>query len=628
MTGIDQLSLRQLKNALEHPAGQEKPLFPEAANKEYCLRSNRDPRCEAVWDDIRKAGESFTAVPVELLPYSEFTLFHRTGDRTRYDDKYFDRRRRLCVLAMLALADEDAERWIAPLQDIIWAICDEYTWVIPAHVGLYHNEYPNGIWDQPAPPRETVDLFAGETGLALAEIVGLLEPKLEPWIVHRVREEVERRLLSVYFADPAPQNWELKTNNWPAVCAACIGCAAMWLVRDPERLAGMLWRAIHALRQHLQGFDAQGATPEGAAYWQFGFGYYVYFAEMMAERTAGQIDLLAGEKLRRIACFPRSCMLTGSQVINFSDAPAEMDYQPGLYHRLHRRFPEAALPDQAPVYGSAFRSWTMASRMLLWMEPEASEINRDYGVLPFEDYYFPGHGWVISKSEDTGGLVAFAAKGGSNDEPHNHNDLGHFIIHVYGQSVLCDLGAGEYTRQYFQPAYRYAQLTASSHGHSVPVIAGTGQLAGEQYRASPLGYEQTDGRVVYKIDLTRAYPASTVLDRLHREFVWERPQAPSETDYRLTLRDECVFTSGAEAFESVFMCSIPPRLMEPGWVAIGPVRMIYDAERFRCRFTEEHYRSIAGEERMAYRLVLAVIKPSARTVCEVQFEVKGRGERI
>ncbi|MCS7460594.1 heparinase II/III family protein [Paenibacillus doosanensis] len=624
MTGIEQLTLRQLKSALERAQDEGAPLFPEAADPRSWRRSRQDPRCAQVWNDIRTAGESFLSAAAPPLPYSAFTLFHRTGDRTRYDDSYFDRRRRLCVLAMLAIADEEGERWIAPLQDIIWAICDEYTWVIPAHVGLYHNDYPSGIWDRPEPPRETVDLFAGETAFALAEITGLLEERLEPWVVRRARDEIGRRVLNVYFADPAPQNWELKTNNWPAVCASCIGGSALWLVRDPEKLAGMLWRTLAALRQHLQGFDEQGATPEGAAYWQFGFGYYVYFAELLYSRTAGQVDLLAGEKLRRIACFPRSCMLTGSQVINFSDAPAEIDYQPGLYDRLRRRFPEAASPEQAPVYKGAFRSWMMASRMLLWMEPEAPAPGR-YGGLPRrEDYYFPGHGWVVSKSADAGGLVAFAAKGGSNDEPHNHNDLGHFIVHVRGRSVLCDLGAGEYTRQYFQPAYRYEQLTAGSYGHSVPVAAGAGQTAGASHRARPLGYERTDERVVYRLDLTGAYP-DAALERLHREFVWERPaQAGGEARYSLTVRDECVFGK-AESFESAFICSLPPALEGAGCAAIGPVTMIYDAERFVCRVTEERYRTIAGEERTAYRLVLAASEPSVRTVCEVRFEINGRG---
>lgn len=673
MTGIQELTLRQLKTALEREEGQA--LFPEAADPESWRRSRQDPRCAAVWREAREAGEAFLRTPPALLTYSAFTLFHKIGDRTQYDDIYFDRRRRLAVYAMLALADEDGDRWLAPLQDIVWTICDEYTWVIPAHVGLYHNDYPEGIWDRPSPPRETVDLFAGETAFALAEIVGLLGARLEPWIVRRATTEIHRRVLDVYFNDPTPQNWELKTNNWPAVCAACIGGAALWLVRDPERLGGMVWRLLGPLRQHVQGFDAQGATPEGAAYWQFGFGYYVYFAELLAARTAGAVDLLAGEKLRRIACFPRSCMLTGSQVINFSDAPAEIDYQPGLYDRLRRRFPEAAAPDQAPAYGGAFRCWVMASRMLLWMEPEAARAagdrpgedqddararngpedgrvsgavagtgnssvdarasesdgeplngaatRRAREVSRRDDYYYPGHGWVISRTEDAGGLVVFAAKGGRNDEPHNHNDLGHFIVHARGQTVLCDLGAGEYTRQYFQASYRYAQLTASSYGHSVPVVAGMTQAAGERYAAVPLGYEQTEEGVAYRLDLTAAYPCGS-LNRLHREFVWQRPRT-EEAEYTLTVRDECIFDGEPQTYESAVMCAVKPRLTEPGSVAIGPVAMTYDAALFSCRVTEESYRTIGGETRTAYRLALTA-EPAVRTECALHFAVKERGE--
>ena len=116
--------------------------------------------------------------------------------------------------------------------------------------------------------------------------------------------------------------------------------------------------------------------------------------------------------------------------------------------------------------------------------------------------------WLIAESENSCGL---AIKGGSNDEPHNHNDVGHFI-YISGDKVIsADLGAGEYTRDYFGDG-RYGILCCSSLGHSLPVIDGQGQKAGKQHRAdvfSVVRHGISDGKreeaAEITIDMTSAY---------------------------------------------------------------------------------------------------------------------------
>ncbi|MFR6332585.1 MAG: hypothetical protein ACLUOI_29915 [Eisenbergiella sp.] len=77
-----------------------------------------------------------------------------------------------------------------------------------------------------------------------------------------------------------------------------------------------------------------------------------------------------------------------------------------------------------------------------------------------------------------------AAKGGNNGESHNHNDV---KLPASGgdEMLLTDLGAGEYTRDYFSEK-RYEILCNHSFGHSVPVIDGKGQKEGTEYACSHL----------------------------------------------------------------------------------------------------------------------------------------------
>lgn len=627
---IEKLTLRQLKTALEDAERDGYTLFPEAREADGWSNPLAAPRFAGLWEEVHKQGEQYGSSLLTTLPFSEFILFGATGDRQAYEAKYFDRRTRLSVLALLHLT-EGGEKWRGALEDTIWAICDEATWVLPAHVGLYVNEYPEGIWDRLLPPRETVDLFSAITAHALAEIISLAGDTLHPWIADRVRKELERRVFQVFFEDPSPQNWEMKTNNWPAVCAAGIGAAAIYEEKNSERLAGMLWRIIAAMRSHLSGFDEEGATSEGIAYWQFGFGFYVYFSELLRERTGGRVDLLEGERTAAIARFPNVCLLSGGKVINFSDAPDEIDFNIGLFGRLQRRFPEVIVPDGQPQPdGQLFRNWANTSRLLLWAEGGASGERAAAGSMAAAagsgtrkghsdhgDFYFAGHQWAIAKSRTRDGLVAFAAKGGHNEEPHNHNDLGHFLLHVNGTTVLADLGAGMYTRQYFQRDTRYEMLQAGSHGHSVPIVDGCRQSVGRDYRASVLAYDATPEQVRFTLDLTAAYGCAK-LTNLTREFLWDRPVSGG---YKLTVRDEALFGEIPRSFVEVFVSAVEPHAVAPGLIRLETVDMTFDGDAYEATIDPQRIQTITGAVKTVYRVLLTARTPEARVVSEVTFVV-------
>ncbi|GGD81388.1 heparinase II/III domain-containing protein [Paenibacillus nasutitermitis] len=626
--GIDQLTLRELKTALEEAEREGFTLFPESLSADNWKKSAENPLFASLWREVREKGSDYASRPIEVLPFSEFILFGSTGDRQIFEAKIFERRKRLSVLALLRLTDAPGE-WDAPLADCLWAMCEESTWVFPAHVGLYRNAYPEDIWDRETAPRESVDLFAAITGFALAELSAMLGDSLHPWIRERIRKELDARIFGPFFRDPAPQNWEMKTNNWPAVCAAGIGAAAIYEERDSERLSGMLWRIIEAMRNHLAGFDEEGATAEGVAYWQFGFGFYVYFSELLKERTGGRIDLLEGDKIGKIVRFPNACLLSESKVVNFSDSVERVDFNLGLFARLQARFGDIAVPQQKPEVNQLFTYWANTSRLMMWTlreaaeksEPAASGIERAAstagGSSPVhEDYYFKGHQWAISKSRYGEAFIAFAAKGGNNGEPHNHNDLGHFLLHMNGDTVLADPGAGFYTRQYFQPDFRYETLTAGSHGHSVPIIGGRRQSAGKEYQAKVIHYSRSDDEVVFELDLAGAYNCPG-LKELTRRFRWERYE---DGKLELIVTDSAGFEGQPQSLVEVFISAVEPVQTEAGTLKLGPVDMFYAADAFELEIDPQIVTGISGEGRMFYRVLLSASSPALRMESEVRFK--------
>lgn len=98
------------------------------------------------------------------------------------------------------------------------------------------------------------------------------------------------------------------------------------------------------------------------------------------------------------------------------------------------------------------------------------------------------------------GTCVFAAKGGHNNEPHNHNDVGNFLLFDDGRYILDDLGWPEYTSWYFGPR-RLENICACSRGHSFPIIGGAVQKSGQEHAARILEWNER----TFTLDLSKAY---------------------------------------------------------------------------------------------------------------------------
>jgi hypothetical protein len=547
---------------------------------------------------MRAEAERARSTPIPPLPFDLFHLFETTGDRTAYETPYFDRRRRLAGLALTAVLDE-TDNYLPALADLIWEICNEYTWSLPAHlpVGV------DAVQAHHVPPEQVVDLFAAHTAHALAEVPSLLGDRLDPWLVYRIRGEVERRIFEPLFTDPHHFEWESLPMNWSAVCGGCAGMAALILVDNRERLAGMLDRVIRSLDCFLEGFGSDGGCPEGIDYWVYGFGFYTYFAEMLRSFTAGQIDLLRGKRIERIAAFPQVVSLGDGAYVNYSDASEHTTIHPGIGSHLatcfDRPVPGLRMPDfhDDPIY-----RWGNVTRDLLWTE--AASLDAPVGEGSF---YLADLAWVVERRVVDGVTIAFSAKGGNNDEPHNHNDLGHFILHLGGESLLADLGAGVYTRQYFGPE-RYAALHTGSQGHSVPTINRQAQRAGSIYAARALKYSQRPDGVEFSLDLTHAY-ADTGLASFTRSFDWSVDADTPSAVLRLT--DSFRFTAFPAAVEECFVSLLLPLIGESvvSWTGkSGMIGMRFDREQFEASVDAIETETHQGEPVIVYRLRLRALE--------------------
>lgn len=562
-------------------AAEPPPPFPSVEDRDAWNGVRERLGTSTVANLLDRAAER-AQLDVPALPATLWLEFQRTGARAGYETPAALRRSRLWTLT-LAECLENRGRFLDPILDLAWAICEESSWAYPAH------EAP--LTDVRRP---YLDLGAAGTVLALAELSALLGNKLEPGLTKRIHDEADRRCFTPYltrhdhwwlFRPPDDHTGDRRINNWTAVCNSGIVGAALYLEPDPARLAEMIARAARSLDDYLDTFDPDGGSSEGPGYWGYGFGNYVILAHLVETRTAGRVDFLAGERLRQIGAFPLRTLLSRGVYVNFSDCEPDVALEPALLHYLGNRLdlPDLhglALAQRGDSPHRAYFDWGL--RSLFWLcPPDAPET-----YTPARHDWFSGMAWMLARVDPADAdAPVLAAKGGHNDEMHNQNDVGTFIVHVHGESLIADPGSGRYTQAYFGPQ-RYDFFVNSSLGHSVPRPNGQLQQAGHQFRAQILEHVANDRQDTLHLELKDAYPTAADLRSLRRRITLHRAAEPGAPHGWVELVDHVQFHGAPGVFETALITFHEAEVGANGVIIQGirgALRVGFDAETVEAR---------------------------------------------
>lgn len=601
-------SIHEVENENINQCGNESRAL-RSLSADRLLEKLSRPELATLYTDLKAYAERALKEPMPSLSFRLYRQFSDTGERKAYEEAYFDRRGRLAAVAMLALDTARPDALLA-LEEMLWDVCGEYTWCLPAHLGTGEINQVDG----------NIDLFAAETVHMLAEIVNIHTERLDPLVIERVRSEAERRIFKPLYREQRKFHWQTADHNWSAVCGGCCGMAALLLLEDEFTLQESISHTVSCMNAFLSGYGEDGGCAEGIGYWVYGFGYFTYYAEMLREYSEGELDLLAGPKIADIAAFPLRVHLSGGTYVNYSDSAEQEEIPSGLLSLLASRVGlQIDLPFHIPLLtDDPCHRWAHLLRNVMWSDPA---VYGDEGASGQAErgFVFQNLGWMIAKgsldspdTKRTNGAplhVAISIKGGHNDEPHNHNDLGQFIIHCGGENILCDPGAGLYTQAYFAPG-REQLLHISSSGHNVPLIEGQEQSSGRQAQAHVLEAKLAEGgcELNATMDLTSAYSGAASLARYTRQFHWKMAADGSGNGAELRLIDRFQWKSrimpSAKRSSSVddsvshaecssvverWMSRVKPEVVKSGnlrWQGIhGTVHMMYDANQWQV-FTE------------------------------------------
>jgi hypothetical protein len=239
---------------------------PYLLDKAAVTRARSLAKKNGIWSDLTENLDGLCEIPV--LKRSDFRNYQRVGDRTLPQARAGQRRRELSRASMaLWLGHPNAN--VDYLQDLLWAYCDDWTWVMAAHEG------------------RSIDLGSAALGASMAEIVHVLGGHLEDEVKDRVSVAIKKHIFDPFWDYGHLNGWETVRMNWNHVCNGEIIRAALYQLDDARVLARMTHGAIQNLTYALDGFTDDGGCEEGPGYWGYGFGHYLSVAYALFQKTNG-----------------------------------------------------------------------------------------------------------------------------------------------------------------------------------------------------------------------------------------------------------------------------------------------------------------------------------------------------
>lgn len=592
-------------------------LLPALGNPIWRKVADR-PLVQKWLGSIKQLAAREISKPMPELTDEVYRAFYVNGSRLPFETAYFERRHRLARAAIAALLDDSPERgrWLDSLRDKTHSVFSEFSWALPAHVNSPSGRDPLHI-----------DLFAAETANLMAELLTLFPDTFEPGFAAAIKTRVRRDFSENYVNRHEDFFWTKATNNWNAVCHQGILGAALALEEDTALLARILALSKKYLPLFLRGFGADGACSEGPGYWQYGFGWFCVLNEQLETRTEGQLSLIEGDPhVREIALFGPRVTLTNFHFVNFSDSPRTGALSPSLLTYLGKRLGDETILaharksyqrlDQTGLNLQGQRTDLLYFVRLLLNTPEDTKVDRS---LEPEDFFFKDLAVIVSSGADSKGhLWEFAAKGGNNAEQHNHNDCGSYLLNIDGSPVVIEIGAPEYTKDFFREN-RYQYLAARTLGHSLPIVNGREQAAGPQYASKVISYELAPDHTEFSVDLAECYPSDAHCSELIRSFYFDKTKGSLRIKEFFDLSVHQSFETSVLTEEHVDMCDHSAVIhAKAGNVIVRP----FDDTLIIGVETHE-YRDHGGTPRKIYRVILRPAKLTEQRFVGYELELKG-----
>lgn len=542
----------------------------------------------SVFNQQIRVAEKLLGKDWPVLKASVFLEYERNGNRKNYQDISFERRNALSALVMAEML-EGKNRFLDDIINLVWAICEETYWGIPAHVNL--QETGSGLPDVETP---SVDLFAAETGALLAWTDYMIGDKFDavnPFIRKRIYYETNRKIHEPYLKTKAYRYMgynksQRRPNNWNPWINSNVMASALLLEKDKVKRAEIIYKTFEVLDNYLNPHPADGGCDEGPSYWGRA-GASVYDCLSLADLATGhKLNHFNDPLIVNLGTYVYKAYIGNGYFLNFADAGMKANHSPVLLYQYGKAINSPTMMEMAAYIGeendlrnSEFKgSLGRAIPGLYYV----SEVLKQTAKEPLVGNFWLPDIQVMGgrdKEGSTEGLY-LAAKGGHNEESHNHNDIGNFVVFADGEPAIIDIGVETYTRETFGPNRYDIWTMNSAHHNLLPTVNGTMQQNGMEFKATNVKYKTTAKKITFSLDISSSYPDSAGIRSWYKNFIYTKGKS-------IVLEENYLLTKNEKEIQSYLMTCRKPELKEDGTIILPSykgtdkkVRIKYDTKLF------------------------------------------------
>ncbi len=458
----------------------------------------------------------------KVIKATDYIEYERSGKRIIMEDPFDANNMALSNLVLAELA-EGKGRFIDQIVNGVWQTCEMTSWALSAHI-ISAQSIKTSL---PSPKEHVIDLTVGDVGSLLAWTYYFLKDemdKVNPLISERLRDDLQERVLDPYMNrsdfwwqafDSTPNTL---VNNWNPWCNFNVLSCFLLLENDAEKLSKAVYRSMVSVDKFLNYTKSDGACEEGPSYWGHAAGKTYDYLQLLSTATDGKIDIFNQPMIKNMGEYISRSYVGNDWVVNFADASAKGSGPIGVIYRYGKAVNSSEMMHYAAYLyqREKSKSYYFAGRdMFRTIENLRSNdelVKTEPALSNAITTWYPETEFCYLRNQNG---FFFAAKGGYNNESHNHNDAGTFSLWFDQTPIVIDAGVGTYTRQTFS-SERYSIWTMRSIYHNLPLINGVEQSFGAQYKATKVKFDEAQKQISFNINT--AYPQEALVNYWNRSY--------------------------------------------------------------------------------------------------------------
>lgn len=502
----------------------------------YTDRGGWDSLAGEYKDRIISQGEKYLDFDWRVVKGTGYLEFKRSGSRKVMEDPLDANNTALSALVVAELA-EGKGRFVDEIINGVLQACEMTSWALSAHlVSAQHNKTPFPDYRE-----DVLDLTQGDMSQLLSWTYHFLHgafDKVEPMVSIRLCHELQKRELEPYIhrSDFWWMAFDYKpgmmVNNWNPWCNFNALTCFLLLENDPDKLSQAVQRTMVSVDKFINYVNTDGGYEEGSTYWGHGAGKLYDYLQLLYMGTGGKISIFNEPQIKYMGEYIARSYIGNGWVVNFADASARGG---GDVAEIYR-YGVAVNSELMKGFAARMNRKTPCMPATNWLDMyRGLETLRFMPQLKAETaiFHMPAYSWYpqtefcyLSNKNN----LFLAAKGGYNNESHNHNDVGTFSLYSNTVPLLIDAGVGTYTRQTFS-SERYDIWTMQSNYHNLPMINGIPQSFGNRFRATEVKADLK--RQSFSLNIATAYPEEAKVERWIRSYRLTRNGLDISDDFKL-----------------------------------------------------------------------------------------------